>query len=232
MSTAQILKTKQFVLSGSIAAGKTTLCRFFEKQGFCIYEEPAETNPLLALFYENMDKYAFPMQIYMLNRRLESTEKIIKNGFGVQDRSIYEDKIFVNTLRRFGQFEEVLFETYNDLFSNMTDRINFPDFFVFLSVKPEVCLERIAKRGRECEKESVSIEYLSVLNEEYEKFIKDISTSVPVFWVDSDILKIDDNGASFIKLTNFIEKSLEQGLSPGITNVGDLDVNSQTDPQE
>lgn len=46
-------------------------------------------------FYQNMTKYAFPLQIYLLNRRFRQHQQIIWQGKGgVQDRTIYEDSVF------------------------------------------------------------------------------------------------------------------------------------------
>lgn len=46
-------------------------------------------------------------------------------------------------------------------------------------------MERIRLRGRDVEN-GVSLDYLSALYEEYERFIQDISRSIPVIRVDYD----------------------------------------------
>ena len=55
-------------VSGLIGVGKTTLSKeLAEKLSYTILEEPVEDNPYLDLFYNDMKKYAFAIQIFFLN---------------------------------------------------------------------------------------------------------------------------------------------------------------------
>ena len=49
-----------------------------------------------------------------------------------------------------------------------------PSMLIYLDVSPEEGLTRINKRGRECEN-SISLEYLQGLHEEYQKFMQEIN---------------------------------------------------------
>jgi deoxyadenosine/deoxycytidine kinase len=201
------LKDKYIGISGNIGAGKTTLCGNLSKLGFTIYGEPVKDNPFLDKFYKDPKQYAFIMQIFMLTKRYESTKQIIKNKTkGIQDRTIYEDKIFVSVLCDNGMMDEDQKKTYEDLVTLMFENIVMPDFLIYLDTEPQDCLERIKRRGRKCE-ESIELTYLQKLHDYYERFIKDISKKIPVFLLtkknqNEDIQKIISNITEFYNSNN------------------------------
>ena len=95
-------------------------------------------NIYLADFYQDMKKYSFPLQIYLLNKRFKQQQQIIWEGKGgVQDRTIYEDSVFARMLRDSGYMEERDFRTYMELFSNMSNFMKKPNIIVHLDVSPE-----------------------------------------------------------------------------------------------
>ncbi|MEC7984938.1 MAG: deoxynucleoside kinase, partial [Myxococcota bacterium] len=53
---------------------------------------------------------------------------------------------------------------------------------VYLDIKPETSMERIAMRNREVES-GIGLDYLQMLYQEYEDFIEDISRTIPVIRV-------------------------------------------------
>src|SRR6218665_3413332 len=99
-------------ITGNIGAGKTTLAsKLAEHYGWEVLYEAVEGNPYLPPFYEDMEKWAFHLQIYFLNSRFEQVLKIKKLAEDrtiIQDRSIYEDAyIFARNLYESGKFNEV-----------------------------------------------------------------------------------------------------------------------------
>lgn len=171
-------------ICGMIGVGKTTLATSLGKElGLPVYYEEVIENSYLADFYKDMSKYAFPLQIYLLNRRFRQHQQIIWQGNGgVQDRTIFEDQIFARMLMESGKMEERDFRTYLDLFTNMTNFMKKPNVIVYLVVTAEQSKERIKARDREMES-SITLEYLQNLIEGYEKFIKEISKVIPVIRV-------------------------------------------------
>ncbi|GIQ89919.1 hypothetical protein KIPB_012534, partial [Kipferlia bialata] len=126
-------------LSGLIGAGKTTLAKAIgQVLDLPVYKEPVEDNEYLADFYNDMSKYGFPMQIYLLNRRFEQYQEIVWSGKGaVQDRTMYEDAVFCRILADGGNIEKRDYHTYLRLFKNMSTFMRHPDFIVHLDVSPE-----------------------------------------------------------------------------------------------
>jgi hypothetical protein len=119
--------------------GKSTLATALAKElGLPVYYEPVIDNIYLADFYQDMKKYSFPLQIYLLNKRFKQQQQIIWEGKGgVQDRTIYEDSVFARMLRDSGHMEERDFRTYMELFSNMSNFMKKPNIIVHLDVSPE-----------------------------------------------------------------------------------------------
>lgn len=168
-------------IAGLIGAGKSTLATALGKlMKLPVYYEPVEDNEYLDDFYNNMPKYAFQMQIFLLNKRFNQQQQIIWNGVGgISDRSIYEDEIFVRMLNKSKIIEDRDYKTYKELSNNMFNFMRRPNVIIYLYVSPEKSLERIKLRNRESEK-NITIEYLRSLYAEYEEFIKEIGKTISV----------------------------------------------------
>jgi len=187
-------------IAGMIGAGKSTLATSLSKHlGIKAYYEPVENNEYLADFYRDTPKYAFQMQVYLLNQRFRQHQEIIWRGeSAVQDRTIYEDSVFAAMLAKSGLMEERDYRTYKQLFQYMSNFMCKPNVIVYLDVTPERSLERIKMRNRDVET-NVSIEYLTNLYEEYQIFLKDISKVIPVINVDYDHFATVDEMAQVIQ---------------------------------
>lgn len=172
-------------ICGVIGAGKTTLASSLGKVlNLPIYYEEVIENSYLEDFYKNMSKYAFPLQIYLLNRRFKQHQQIIWQGKGgVQDRTIYEDSVFAKMLKDSGLMEERDYKTYIELFSNMSNFMRKPNLIIYLEVTPEQSMQRIKLRNRNMES-NIPLDYLVNLSKAYDLFIKDISKVIPVIKVD------------------------------------------------
>mmetsp|Transcript_19963 Transcript_19963/g.28687 ORF Transcript_19963/g.28687 Transcript_19963/m.28687 type:complete len:255 (+) Transcript_19963:72-836(+) len=187
-------------ISGLIGAGKSTLAAALAKElGLPVYYEPVVDNVYLADFYQDMKKYSFPLQIFLLNKRFKQQQQIIWEGKGgVQDRTIYEDSVFARMLRDSGHMEERDFRTYMELFNNMSNFMKKPNIIVHLDVSPEESVRRIKLRNRDCES-GISVEYLQALYNAYETFIADIARVIPVIKVDYSRFRTAEEMAKMIK---------------------------------
>ena len=172
-------------VSGIIGVGKSTLTKSLGKILDCeVLHEPVESNEYLSKFYKNISKYSFPMQIYLLNHRFRQHQQMVWSSKNVvQDRTIYEDVIFAKMLHEDGLMESLDFQTYVGLFQNMSNFLHRPDLIIYLDVDPKEALRRVQERNRSCET-SLKLDYLVKLKKGYEEWLKDVSSRIPILYLD------------------------------------------------
>lgn len=162
-------------IGGNIGSGKTTLTGLLAKHyKWDAHYEDVDDNPYLIDFYEDMQRWAFNLQIYFLNSRFNQVVKIRKSGLTVvQDRTIYEDAfIFAANLHAMGLLSTRDFDNYSSLFKLMSSLIQPPDIMIYLRASVPTLVNQIQKRGRKYES-SIRLEYLQRLNERYEAWAND-----------------------------------------------------------
>ena len=195
------MKKNPFIgIAGNIGVGKTTFTSFLAKEFQLrdIYESVTD-NPYLSDFYSDMHRWSFNLQIYFLHHRFSSIIDISKseNGF-VQDRTIYEDvEIFSRNLHDMGYMDNRDWETYSDLFKNMTKFLKSPDLIIYLKADLDTILERINKRSRDYEA-TIDPEYLKRLNLMYDEWIEGIT------W--TKVLVIDTNSFNIFEDKDTLDK--------------------------
>lgn len=181
-------------IAGNIGAGKTTLTDLLAKhyKWEPHYESVAE-NPYLDDFYGSMERWSFNLQIYFLNSRFRQILEIRESGKNiVQDRTIYEDaNIFAPNLHAMGLMTNRDFGNYVSLFELMERLVSPPDLLIYLRASIPTLVGQIHKRGRDFEN-TISIDYLSRLNERYEAWISTYKKG-KLLIIDIDNLNIVDN---------------------------------------
>ena len=163
-------------IAGVVGVGKSSLCNILEDEGYTIFKEPVFDNPLLDKFYYDKERYAFPLQIFFLNKRFEMCKEASTLEKSVMDRSIVEDTIFAKMLRDRGEMDLYEYQIYKELFNNMLYHVIPPDLMIYLKVSPMEAVRRIKKRGREFEVEN-DPDYWFELNQNYNNFFHEYKWS-------------------------------------------------------
>ncbi len=188
----KINKNMHIAIAGNIGSGKTTLTAALSKhfKWNALYED-VDKNPYLNDFYEDMQRWSFNLQVYFLNSRFKQVIDINKSGKTViQDRTIYEDaNIFAPNLHAMGLMTTRDFNNYINLFNLMSSFVQAPNLMIYLKASVPTLVSQIQKRGRDYEN-SISIEYLTRLNERYEAWIKE--------YKNGQLLIIDVNNINFV----------------------------------
>jgi len=161
-------------IAGNIGAGKTTLTRLLAKNfQWTPQFEDVDMNPYLDDFYNDMEKWSFNLQIYFLGSRFNQIKQIRESGLNIiQDRTIHEDAhIFASNLHDMGLLMTRDYENYLTVFNLMNSFVQAPDLLIYLRADIPTLVRQIKLRGREYES-SISIEYLSRLNDKYEEWVR------------------------------------------------------------
>ena len=196
-------------IAGNIGAGKTSLTRLLAKhyKWNPLYEEVLE-NPYLEDFYNTMERWSFNLQVYFLNSRFRQILDIQESGKAtIQDRSIYEDAyIFAPNLHAMGLMANRDYENYRSLFDLMERVVKGPDLLIYLRSSISNLVEQIHSRGRDYES-SISIDYLSKLNDRYEDFVKGYDKG-KLLIIDVDKLNFVDSPEDLGVIVNKIDAEL------------------------
>ncbi|BDR61234.1 deoxyadenosine kinase [Lactobacillus xylocopicola] len=182
------------VLSGPIGAGKSSLTSILaEHLGSQAFYEGVDNNPVLPLYYQDMKRYTFLLNIYLLNHRLAQINQAIKEKNSVSDRSIYEDALFFQMNAENGVADPTEFQIYDSLLKNMMEDTpgnpsKKPDLLIYIHVSLDTMLERIERRGRSFEQLSTDPslkDYYARLLRYYEPWYQNYDAS-PKLEIDGD----------------------------------------------
>ncbi len=192
-------------IAGNIGSGKTTLTKMLaDYYGWTPKFEAVTYNPYLEDYYKDIQRWSFNLEVYFLEQRFKDILEISHSkDVIIQDRTIFEGVyIFVANNRAMGNLSQRDFDTYMDLFNLMMSLVKAPDLLIYLKSSIPHLVEQIAKRGRDYEK-GMSIEYLTGLNERYDKWISEYQG--PVLTIEADNLDFENHPEDFAAITDKID---------------------------
>lgn len=190
----RIDQTMQLIcIEGNIGVGKSTLTKALatKLKAHAMYE-PVVENPYLEKFYENPKRYALEMQFWLMSRRFEMHEEAIRHIWKtgqtvIMDRSIYGDWVFAKKNWLDGNIEDIGYKSYVKHRDVMNKHLLVPHTVVWLQAHPSTCQERIAERGRDCEKE-IPADYLRGLHALHSELMTEMrERGSKVFTLDWDV---------------------------------------------
>lgn len=174
-------RKKVIIVEGIIGAGKSSLTRELGEalgQSTLIQMEPDEANdanPYLSDFYSSPERWAFVMQVHLLQARYRmhlqaQWHAMSGTGHALLDRSYFGDTCFARLQLKGGAMTEREFNTYRDIYHAMTASVMLPNVCVRMLVSPEISRQRIQRRmelreGRKCES-VIDLQYLMDLDRE------------------------------------------------------------------
>ncbi|HET8839257.1 MAG TPA: 2-amino-4-hydroxy-6-hydroxymethyldihydropteridine diphosphokinase, partial [Flavobacteriaceae bacterium] len=154
-------------IEGNIGAGKTSLAKMISedlptgKAGFNakLILEGFKDNPFLPKFYENPQRYAFPLEMSFLAERYQQLSDEINqydlfSDFVVADYEVSKSLTFAEIT-----LQEDEFLLYKKLFQLMHKNLVQPDLYIYLYQNTERLLENIKLRGRDYEG-NITADYL------------------------------------------------------------------------
>lgn len=195
-------------IAGNIGSGKTTLTTLLARHyGWTPKFESVTYNPYLSDYYADIKRWSFALEMYFLQQRLHDVLEISQSrDVIIQDRTLQEGvHIFVANNYAQGNLTERDYNTYMDTYNVMMEVVKEPDLMIYLRSGIEHLVYQIQKRGRDYE-QSISIEYLSGLNERYENWIAGYKGKLII--VDADNLDFLSRPEDFASITDRIDAEL------------------------
>ena len=196
-------------IAGNIGSGKTTLTTMLAKRyGWKPRFESVDYNPYLEDYYKNIKRWSFAMEVFFLKERFRDLLEISRSEEAVvQDRSIYEGVyVFTQNNYAMGNLDNRDYETYMELFEDMTDAVRLPDLMIYLRSSVSHLVSNIEKRGREYE-QKMPLDYLENLNKRYDDFISN-KYKGRVLTIDVDHLDYQHKPKDFGLITDKIDREL------------------------
>ena len=157
-------------VEGTIGCGKTSLAkRIAEDLQAKLFLERFAENPFLPKFYDNADRYAFPLEMSFLADRFKQQRELSEqlNLFGqgvVSDYEVHKSLIFAQFTLSSDEFF-----LYRTIFYNMMPDLQEPDLYILLKQTTPRLLTNIKKRGRSYER-TIDAEYLDKVCQGYQEF--------------------------------------------------------------
>jgi len=196
------MKQYNFIaIEGTIGAGKTSLAtRIASEFNAKLILEQFEDNAFLPKFYEDQEKYAFPLEMsFMASRFQQLKDKLgvfdLFSSFIISDYYIMKSLIFAR--KTLPEDELALFTKF---FNFISASLPKPDLLVYLYLDIDKLQHNIRLRGRTYEKE-IQDDYLYRIQEGYFEFIGQQQ--------DMRILILDTNNIDFVHHESDYQKIIE-----------------------
>jgi deoxyadenosine/deoxycytidine kinase len=201
---------KRYVaVAGTIGSGKSSLVAWLVKRyGLEPYYEPNDENPYLADFYRDMKAWAFHSQLFFLSHKLTLHQQLLASKKpAVIDRTIYEDaEIFARNARSQRYLNARDWKVYERLYEGIKRTLPPPDVLIAVTCNLATTRKRIARRGREMEKE-IPLPYLRRLHRLYEDWF-DTYDLGPIVRIDTTELDYVENLIDLIELQRTLDRVL------------------------
>lgn len=192
---------------GNIGAGKTTLAtKIAEDFNAKTVLERFADNPFLPKFYEDQNRYTFPLEMSFLADRYKQLSYDLAqfelfNDFIVADYHIFKSLIFAKIT-----LSEEEYRLYRTLFDIIYREMPKPDLYVYLYQNSERLLQNIKKRGRSYE-QKIPAAYLDKINNGYLDYIKS-QTELNVLIIDVSDRDFVKNQEDYLYVLNEIQQKI------------------------
>lgn len=207
------LQNKYIAIEGNIGAGKTSLAtKIAEQFGGKLILEQFSDNPFLPKFYENPERYSFPLELSFLAARYKQLINEISStdlfkSFTIADYYFVKSMIFARATLHVDEFN-----LYRQLFDIIYKQLPFPDLYVYLHQNVEQLLENIKKRGRSYEQE-ISADYLLQIQNSYFSYFKTMN-DFPVVAIDCSSIDFVNNPHHYSQvLDTILTTNYKKGLN-------------------
>lgn len=193
-------------IEGNIGAGKSTLAGMLASDyNARLVNEQFDDNSFLPKFYQNPEKYAFPLELSFLAERYQQMKDVLSSGdlfhnFIIADYFIAKSLVFAKKT-----LQQDEFSLYSRLYKIINTTLPAPDLVVYLYVDIEQLQENIRKRGRAYE-QAIPDNYLKKIQESYFEFMQQ-REDLRILIIDMNNIDFVENPVDYKKLREIIINS-------------------------
>lgn len=205
------MKYNFIAIEGNIGAGKTSLAtRISADFNAKLILEQFEDNSFLPKFYEEPDKYAFPLEMSFLAARFQQLKdqlgpQDLFKSFTISDYFIIKSLIFAKKTLAADEYN-----LYTRFFNIIYQQLPKPDLLVYLYLETSKLKKNIRLRGRPYE-QNIKDEYLDKIQEGYFEFIRQ-QPDLRILVLDTNNLDFVNNDDDYQKITSLIVKDYLPGI--------------------
>lgn len=198
-------------IEGNIGAGKTSLaqklCNDFNAH---FVQEEFEDNSFLPKFYEDKNRFAFPLEMSFLASRFNQLKRNVLEP-DMFNQFIVSDYIFAKSIL-FARItlDDDEYALYLRLFEIINMQMKQPDLLVYLHNPIEKLQWNIANRGRGYER-NISDEYLKKINDAYFQYLQS-NLHLRILIIDCASLDFISNEDHYNNIRELICKEYKPGI--------------------
>lgn len=172
-------------IDGNIGCGKTSvLSHVCQQARIPVFLEPVnDWKDWLALYYQDPSRWGFSFNIkVLLSFHQWSDNKFLS----LYERSPIPNKyVFADLQKDEGKITDLEYGLFDQIYQKLSW---CPDKIIYIRTNPEICMDRMIRRARDCESK-VPFEYIKAIHNKYEKLY--IERGIP----NTEIVVIDGNQA-------------------------------------
>ncbi|MFZ6052111.1 deoxynucleoside kinase [Halocola ammonii] len=205
------MKHKYIAIEGNIGAGKTSLATQIASDfnGKLILEEFAD-NPFLPKFYENPERYAFPVELSFLAERFSQLKKELTNQDLFHERVVSDYFLSKSIIFSKANLDPDEYDLFVKTYHIMHSSLPHPDLLVYLYLDYDKLKENIQKRGRPYE-QNIEEEYLAGIQKSYFEFIRQ-QQHMPVLIIDTNDVDFVNSHEDYQRMISLLEKDYSKGV--------------------
>ena len=205
------LKYQFIAIEGNIGAGKTTFAQMLSKKyDLKLILEEFSDNPFLPYFYQEPERYAFPVELFFMTERHKQLQKNLMQQ-SMFSNGVIADYFFLKTLLFAGNnLTQEELRLFQRLFKILNASFPQPDILVYLHRPIDILLQQIKKRGRSYEMD-ISKDYLIDLQNTYLDYFQTVN-DYPVILIELGDLDFKENPFVFEKLVDIFNQNFENGF--------------------
>lgn len=198
-------------IEGNIGAGKTTLSQRLAEEFECrLILEQFTDNPFLPPFYENPERYAFPVELFFLTERYKQLQDELQQT-DIFQQGVIADYFFSKTLLfARNNLPPAEYRLFQQLFQLLQVQFPRPDLLVYLHRPIPQLLHQIEKRGRDFEN-PITPTYLEQIQSVYFDYFR-VETQQPVLVLELQDWDFAHNPAHYAQVKEWLFAAYGPGI--------------------